>query len=78
MKVINYGPGYEPKTTSCPDCKSEIEYSDAEVDKQCYYGEPCGDNTVYYQNFYETLICPVCLYRIVLRNESHKINKRKK
>lgn len=31
MKIINYGPGYEPKTIICETCKSEIEYVNADI-----------------------------------------------
>ena len=32
MKVIKYGPGWKPKLLTCASCKSELEYTDSDIE----------------------------------------------
>lgn len=55
MKVINYGPGWEPKILTCGSCKSELEYTDLDIKSNTYSDyECCPVGTKDY------VVCPVC------------------
>ena len=65
MKVINYGPGWEPKTLTCTSCKSELEYVDRDVNIDVcrdYAYDPMI--TIYY------VICPICGKKNEIKKES--------
>ena len=73
MKVINYGPGYEPKTHKCIWCNSEFEYENKEVKHEKYYLDLDGKYSIRWDGTYdcvviqrEVLKCPVCLEKIIL------------
>lgn len=58
MRVINYGPGYEPKKIICSSCQSELEYGQKDI--QYYDSKIKGENDDYKQRFLEYVTCPVC------------------
>jgi DNA-directed RNA polymerase subunit RPC12/RpoP len=77
MKVINYGPGYEPDTMVCEQCKSEMEYTKDDVRKNDFYIDLCGfrhnwwdGKTFCYYEHEEYLHCPVCSHKIIFKIES--------
>ena len=55
MKIIHYGPGYEPTTLICSNCKSELEYTNIDIEINV-----CRDYAydpilmIYY------VTCPIC------------------
>lgn len=67
MRIINYGPGYEPKRITCDSCKSELEYRQKDI--QYYDSKIKGGYDDYKQRFLEYLTCPVCEQWILLSEE---------
>lgn len=58
MKIINYGPGYEPKTIICSTCTSKIEYIKADV--QCHISKVKTKDNTCQISCLEHFECPVC------------------
>ena len=76
MRVIKYGPGYEPKTHKCIWCNSEIEYTKDDIKSQTFYDDLCGYQHEYWNGTYycvvvqrEILQCPVCSKTIILKDD---------
>lgn len=55
MKVIKYGPGYEPKLITCSSCKSDLEYEQDDI--QYYNSTVKTEGDVYKQMFLECVTC---------------------
>ena len=55
MKIINYGPGFEPKTLTCGSCKSELEYTDIDMNINV-----CRDYAYDPVVVIHSIRCPVC------------------
>ena len=62
MKIINYGPGYEPKTITCKSCKSELEYTDFDVEVKAYFDyDYCPVGETHY------VVCPICGMKNIIK-----------
>lgn len=62
MRVIKYGPGWEPEILTCGSCKSELEYTYADVEVRAYsddYCSPLGET--------HYVVCPICGLRNVIK-----------
>ncbi len=55
MRVIKYGPGYEPEIIICSECKSELEYTKQDVEISV-----CRDYEYEPRVISHYVICPVC------------------
>lgn len=57
MKILKVG-RLATKQVSCPQCESELEYSQEDITKQkyCYQGGKCGKH----EGYKEIITCPVC------------------
>ena len=62
MKIIKYGPGYIPQILICKSCKSELEYTDADVEVRVY-------SDYDYRTLGEThyVLCPLCGLRNIIK-----------
>lgn len=66
MKVINYGPGWEPQTLTCKSCKSELEYTDFDVEVQVYSDYACNPlGKTHYVG------CPICGLKNVVKRVNY-------
>lgn len=55
MRVIKYGPGWKPQTLTCGSCKSELEYTDFDINVNVYSDyECCPVGETHY------IVCPIC------------------
>lgn len=69
MKILKYGEGY-PKTCTCDNCKSELEYKAGDV--MFYTTEDISfldDKRTITENRISSLVCPVCEHTISLGSE---------
>jgi hypothetical protein len=55
MKVIKYGPGWKPHILTCKSCRSELEYTDYDIQgiRRSDYMYPIVGSVNY-------VMCPVC------------------
>jgi DNA-directed RNA polymerase subunit RPC12/RpoP len=82
MRVIKYGPGYEPKTHKCIFCHSEFEYETKEIKHEQFYVDLdnkyhlCWDgNNDCFVTSRSVIDCPVCLEKIILEQESNYLKR---
>ena len=66
MKVIKYGPGYEPKRITCDTCKSELEYIGEDIE---FRNSKVKYNDDYKIMFLTHITCPACKTWIELSRE---------
>lgn len=62
MKIINYGPGLKPQILTCKSCKSELEYTDFDINVKVYSDYDCcllGET--------HSVVCPVCGQRNIIK-----------
>jgi hypothetical protein len=62
MKIIKYGPGWKPQTLTCSSCKSELEYTDADI--KVSYSSDYTCHTIGSKSY---VICPVCGLHNILK-----------
>lgn len=69
MKILKYGEGY-PKTCTCDNCKSELEYDADDIIIHTIEDISfLDDKRTITVNRESSLICPVCKQRISLGSE---------
>lgn len=62
MKVTKYGPGWEPKTKTCKSCKSELEYTDFDVEVRVHSDfDGCPVCETHY------IVCPICGMKNIIK-----------
>lgn len=62
MKVINYGPGYQPKRLVCASCQSELEYDTRDRKFDSHLVADKTDTSKLKQIVGVYVQCPVCSY----------------
>ena len=66
MKILKYGDGY-PKTVTCDECGSELEYDTNDV--QSYEVVFFMDNGIRQNHRKSYIVCPVCKHSIYFEPE---------
>lgn len=64
MKIINYGPGYEPTTLICSNCKSELEYTNIDIEIKVLRDYVYNPILVI-----SYITCPICGKEIEIKKE---------
>jgi hypothetical protein len=59
MKILKYGEGY-PKTATCKECKSELEYVLTDIKHYTDSEFPDGNIMEYNIVGIDYIVCPVC------------------
>ena len=62
MKVIKYGPGWKPQTLTCSSCKSELEYTNLDIEVHTR-----SDISFHTIGSVSYVTCPVCGLHNILK-----------